>query len=58
MFAEAVKEVGLEAAVPCVDTWTVIMEAAKEGGLEKYLADGLHLNPDGYALVTGGESFL
>lgn len=56
-FAEAVKQVGKEAGVPVVDCWTPIDEAAKrdEGGLGKYLSDGLHLNAEGYKLVTAGE---
>lgn len=59
LFAEAVKEVGVEANVPCVDTWTAIMKAAEEdGGLDRYLSDGLHLSPDGYGVVTNGKSRL
>lgn len=55
LFSEAVKEVGVEAGLPTVDTWTAIDEAAKrDGDLGKYLSDGLHLSQDGYAVVTGG----
>lgn len=54
LFSEAVKEVGVEAGLPTVDTWTAIDEAAKrDGDLGKYLSDGLHLSQDGYAVVTG-----
>lgn len=56
LFAEAVKEVGKEAEIPAVDAWTRIDEAAKrDGGLGKYLNDGLHLTAEGYKLVTIGE---
>lgn len=55
LFAEAVKEVGREAGVPVVDTWTGIMQAAeREGGLERYLVDGLHLSAEGYRVVFEG----
>ncbi|GAA5861674.1 hypothetical protein JCM8547_000701 [Rhodosporidiobolus lusitaniae] len=52
-FAEAVKEVAAELKVPAVDVWTRIDEAAKrDGGLETYLSDGLHLTPAAYEIVT------
>lgn len=55
-FAEAVKEVAGERALPSVDVWTAIAEAAaRDGGLERYLSDGLHLTAEGYAIVTNGE---
>ncbi|ORY78422.1 SGNH hydrolase [Leucosporidium creatinivorum] len=56
-FAEAVKEVGKEAEIPAVDAWSRINEAAeRDGGLTKYLNDGLHLTAEGYKLVTVGVS--
>lgn len=58
LFAEAVKEVGEESGVTSVDVWTAIMKAATEndGGLGRYLRDGLHLSADGYGVVTVGSS--
>lgn len=54
LFAVAVQEVAVEASVPSVDCWGSIVEAAaRDGGLDKYLHDGLHLSPDGYAVVIG-----
>lgn len=54
-FAEAVKQVGAQLGVPVVDCWTAINDAAqREGGLDKYMADGLHLTAEGYKLVTAG----
>ena len=53
LYAEAVKEVGKEHGVPVVDTWTPINALAeKEGSLDRFLSDGLHLTADGYAVVT------
>ena len=57
MYAEAAKEVAKEAGVYAVDTWTAITQAAeREGGLSKYLSDGLHLSGEGYKVVTAGGS--
>jgi hypothetical protein len=59
LFAEAVKEVGMESGVAVVDCWTAITDAAADdGGLDKYLADGLHLTAAGYKVVTMGKSVL
>lgn len=57
LYAEAVKEVGKEAGVPVVDAWSAITKAAakENDGLDKFLADGLHLTADGYEVVTEGE---
>ena len=51
---------GVESGVTSVDVWTAIMIAATEndGGLGRYLSDGLHLSPDGYGVVTVGSSFI
>ena len=60
-YAEAVKEVGSEKAVPVVDVWTVLWEAVgkDERKLDQVLSDGLHLNAAGYevrlALVNWKE---
>ncbi|KAM0792142.1 hypothetical protein ACM66B_004841 [Microbotryomycetes sp. NB124-2] len=54
-FAEAVKQVAAEADVPVVDCWSIVNDAAqKDGSLDRFLRDGLHLSPDGYELVTEG----
>ncbi|KAK4048738.1 isoamyl acetate-hydrolyzing esterase [Microbotryomycetes sp. JL221] len=55
-YAEAVKEVAKELEVPVVDCWTAITSAARdtEEGLGRFLRDGLHLTPAGYAIVTDG----
>ncbi|GAA5967297.1 hypothetical protein JCM8115_006098 [Rhodotorula mucilaginosa] len=54
-FAEAVKEVAHESNLPVLDAWSLIDSAAKnDGGLDKYLNDGLHLNAAGYEVVTAG----
>ncbi|KAK4053662.1 isoamyl acetate-hydrolyzing esterase [Microbotryomycetes sp. JL201] len=50
-FAEAVKEVAQELKIPVVDSWSIVNEAAqKEGSLDRFLRDGLHLSPAGYEL--------
>lgn len=55
-FAEAVKQVAGERGIPSVDVWTAIADAAaRDGGLGRYLSDGLHLTADGYAIVTNGK---
>lgn len=56
-YAEACKEVADAEGVPCVDAWTVInAEAERIGGsLEPFMYDGLHLNTDGYKIVSEGE---
>ncbi|GAA5903836.1 SGNH/GDSL hydrolase family protein [Sporobolomyces salmoneus] len=52
-YAQAVNEVAQQEGVHSVDVWTAIDEKAKaEGGLEKYLSDGLHLTGAGYEVVT------
>lgn len=52
-YAEAVKAVGAARGVAVVDTWTPIDALArKEGSLDRFLSDGLHLTADGYAVVT------
>ncbi|BGP53680.1 isoamyl acetate-hydrolyzing esterase [Rhodotorula sphaerocarpa] len=54
-FAEAVKEVALASKLPVLDAWGLIDQAAaRDGGLDKYLNDGLHLTADGYQVVTDG----
>lgn len=53
LYVEAVKEVGREHGVAVVDTWGAINKLAeKEGGLDRFLSDGLHLTGEGYAVVT------
>jgi len=53
LFAEAVKEVASETGSVVVDTWgSITAAAAREGGLPKYLSDGLHLNAAGYQVVV------
>lgn len=55
-FAEAVKEVAVASKLPVLDAWSLIdAAAARDGGLGKYLNDGLHLTPAGYQVVTDGE---
>ncbi|SCZ97382.1 BZ3500_MvSof-1268-A1-R1_Chr4-2g07177 [Microbotryum saponariae] len=56
LFAVAVLEVGQEAGVPVVDTWTAITQRAAQTpeGLSKFLSDGLHLTAEGYGVVTEG----
>ncbi|SCV69257.1 BQ2448_2277 [Microbotryum intermedium] len=56
LFAVAVLEVGQEAGIPVVDTWTAITQRAAQTpeGLSKFLSDGLHLTADGYGVVTEG----
>lgn len=57
LYAEACKEVGREAGVPCVDTWSALnAEAEKLGGLDSLLYDGLHLTSAGYKIVIKGTS--
>ncbi|POY70209.1 hypothetical protein BMF94_6792 [Rhodotorula taiwanensis] len=54
-FAEAVKEVAVASKLPVLDAWSLIdAAAARDGGLGKYLNDGLHLTPAGYQVVTDG----
>ncbi|KWU45011.1 SGNH hydrolase [Rhodotorula sp. JG-1b] len=54
-FAEAVKEVAHESNLPVLDAWSLIDSAARnDGGLDKYLNDGLHLTAAGYGVVTAG----
>lgn len=56
-YAEAVKEVAVKEGVHFVDVWTAIdTKAREEGGLAKYLSDGLHLTGAGYEVVTTGKS--
>ncbi|KAM0755913.1 SGNH hydrolase [Meredithblackwellia eburnea MCA 4105] len=51
-FAVAVKDVAKEVGSPFVDVWTAVVDAAaRDGGLGKYLRDGLHLSPEGYGVV-------
>ncbi|KAJ7752012.1 GDSL Lipase/Acylhydrolase [Mycena metata] len=52
-YAEAVKAAAGASNVPVVDVWTAIWKAAgeREEALSRYLSDGLHLLPDGYAVV-------
>ncbi|GAA5978686.1 hypothetical protein JCM10908_004446 [Rhodotorula pacifica] len=54
-FAEAVKDVAHTSGLPVLDAWSLIDAAAKrDGGLGKYLNDGLHLTTAGYQVVTEG----
>ncbi|KAF8212403.1 SGNH hydrolase-type esterase domain-containing protein [Mycena galopus ATCC 62051] len=50
-YAEGVKEAAAALDVPVVDVWTAIWHAAGENeqALSRYLLDGLHLKPEGYA---------
>ena len=58
-FAEAVKEVAHESNLPVLDAWSLIDSAARnDGGLDKYLNDGLHLTAAGYGVVTAGRMTL
>ncbi|KAJ1722659.1 isoamyl acetate-hydrolyzing esterase [Coemansia biformis] len=62
-YAQAVKEVASELAVPCVDLWTAMETKIAEGrasgvksgvdGYDAYLFDGLHLNANGNDLLFG-----
>lgn len=51
-YAAAVMQVGQEEGVPVLDIWNLLWKACgeHEEGLSKYLADGLHLNKEGYAV--------
>jgi lysophospholipase L1-like esterase len=56
-YAVAVKEVAEKEKIHVVDVWTAIDDKAKaEGGLDKYLSDGLHLTGAGYEVVTYGKA--
>jgi lysophospholipase L1-like esterase len=58
-YAEACREVAQEEGVPCVDAWSAINDQAQRigGSLEPFMYDGLHLNSDGYRIVSkGGEA--
>ncbi|KAG0152191.1 hypothetical protein CROQUDRAFT_650270 [Cronartium quercuum f. sp. fusiforme G11] len=52
--AERVKSVGAQEGLPVVDAWTAITIAAEHSdrGLADFLADGLHLAPAGYQIVS------
>ncbi|GAA6019620.1 hypothetical protein JCM11491_002828 [Sporobolomyces phaffii] len=53
-YADAVRLVAAQERLHVVDVWTAIDTKAREdGGLEKYLYDGLHLSAAGYEIVTG-----
>ncbi|KAJ6546521.1 SGNH hydrolase-type esterase domain-containing protein [Mycena vulgaris] len=52
-YAEGVKRAAAATRVSVVDVWTAIWKAAGESeeALSKYLSDGLHLTPEGYAVT-------
>ncbi|KAJ7098072.1 GDSL Lipase/Acylhydrolase [Mycena belliarum] len=52
-YAEGVKEAAAASKVSVVDVWTALWTAAeeREEALSEYLSDGLHLRPEGYAVV-------
>ncbi|KAJ7694204.1 SGNH hydrolase-type esterase domain-containing protein [Mycena rosella] len=52
-YAEGVKEAAAATKVSVVDVWTAIWKAAgeNEASMSAYLSDGLHLKPEGYAVV-------
>ncbi|GAA5880735.1 hypothetical protein JCM3774_005694 [Rhodotorula dairenensis] len=55
LFAEAVKDVARDCKLPILDAWSLVDAAAsRDGGLGKYLRDGLHLTAAGYQVVTDG----
>lgn len=58
-FSEAVKEVAHQSNLPVLDAWSLVDSAARnDGGLDKYLNDGLHLTAAGYGVVTAGRMTL
>ncbi|EJU05473.1 SGNH hydrolase [Dacryopinax primogenitus] len=52
-YAQAVRELGEEQAIPVVDMYTLLWEGAggKEEGLDKWMQDGLHVNAAAYEVL-------
>lgn len=51
LYADAVKKLGEELAVPVIDMFTPIKDAWKdEDEIKEYLSDGLHLTTAGYTV--------
>ncbi|KAJ2917246.1 hypothetical protein MD484_g3200, partial [Candolleomyces efflorescens] len=53
-YAEVVKKIGEELKLGVVDVWTLLWEGAGrvEAGLSKFSGDGLHLNGEGYEVIS------